>query len=83
MNCFECSADGGRVAPAVAICSACGAAVCSLHVIVDAAQLNVPSVGRPAAVPIGGRRLHCRVCALVGPDSTEVMPVRRISVSAR
>lgn len=83
MNCFECAADGGRITPAAAICISCGAALCSSHTVVDVAQLDVPSLGNPAAVPAGGRRLHCRTCST--PESTErgVPAPPRVSVGAR
>lgn len=81
MNCFECTADG-LITPAVAICISCGAALCSSHTVVDRAQLDVPSLGNPAAVPAGGRRLHCRTCSTAASAVRVVPTPPRVSADA-
>ena len=62
MNCFDCAALG-TAAPAVAVCTDCGAALCPRHAHVTARRLTRTAVINrvvPAGPPT--RTIRCALC---------------------
>jgi hypothetical protein len=63
MTCYDCAARG-EVAPAVAICVSCGAALCMAHAVLDVRYLTRTAViNRVETVDTPARVVHCQVCA--------------------
>lgn len=61
MLCYECLTQDKREMPAAAICSQCGAAVCSAHTRIGHAYTEVHSPGSQVR-EAPGRRLYCATC---------------------
>ncbi|OIQ88200.1 hypothetical protein GALL_299330 [mine drainage metagenome] len=63
MNCVECETDLSRNSPAVALCSMCGAGLCSTHArtvtLDDEAPLRHDAHGQQRDRP---ERVTCRRC---------------------
>lgn len=63
MNCFDC-ADADRLAPAVAVCQDCGAAVCVDHArSYDHHLTRTVTIDRVIVVEPPARLIRCAVCA--------------------
>ncbi|MEU9244405.1 DUF2180 family protein [Streptomyces sp. NPDC048385] len=61
MNCYDCE-QLGQTTAATAVCSHCGAAVCSAHAHVTA-DVVYRYVGMgPSARPLPARRITCTTC---------------------
>ena len=62
MNCFDCAALN-RSAEAVAICVACGAAVCADHAHVSVRWLTTTmAINRTVTIDPPARTIRCGVC---------------------
>ncbi|MGC9544154.1 DUF2180 family protein [Streptomyces sp. UG1] len=61
MDCHEC-VQQGRTATAVAVCSVCGAGVCTDHVRSESEMLRGPAHPGKVIHDRAARRLTCPVC---------------------
>lgn len=63
MNCLDC-ALAGLDRTSVAVCHACGAAVCTEHAVVRAHHLTrIVTINRPVPVEPPARLVWCQTCA--------------------
>ena len=65
MQCYDCAVEN-KTAPAVAVCSTCGAGLCVDHSVLGHADEWTASVGNPSASKLPGRRILCQTCSASG-----------------
>lgn len=65
MQCYDC-AVAQQTTPAVAVCSTCGAGLCTTHAVVGHADEWTSGVGNPSAIRLPGRRILCQTCSTSG-----------------
>lgn len=71
MTCYDCESDGTR--SVVAICSECGAAICSEHAVEGTlVQFAVTATSWRTPLEPPQRRIRCRACALAVAAKAEV-----------
>ncbi|MDH2392502.1 DUF2180 family protein [Streptomyces sp. HNM0663] len=62
MNCYECRRVSGTTNPAEAVCSQCGAGLCSAHVRIEKREVHQPHGLGKSSADLPGRRIVCPVC---------------------
>ena len=63
MNCLDCLDDEQLAAPAVAVCTGCGAAVCRTNLVLSQRRVvRIGAMGRQEPVDPPTRTARCRLC---------------------
>lgn len=80
MQCFDCALEA-RISPAVAVCSTCGAGLCTDHAVSGHADEPMATVGNPTTHRLPGRRVVCHTCAADGAFDAAPVPHGRVTAS--
>lgn len=76
MQCYDCAAEQ-QISPAVAVCSTCGAGLCTTHAVPGHAEERLTAtLGNPTTRRLPGRRLYCHTCAADGMIDAAIIPGR-------
>lgn len=63
MNCLDCLDGEQLAAPAVAVCTGCGAAICRDHLVLSQRRrVRIGTMGRQEPVDPPTRTARCRLC---------------------
>ncbi|MCZ7461943.1 DUF2180 family protein [Streptomyces sp. WMMC940] len=63
MNCYDCH-SGGRTTPAVAVCHACGVALCGRHMYLETQEVHRDAGLGKTTGDVPARSVMCSVCRL-------------------
>jgi len=83
VNCLDCLDEQSLLTPAVAVCTACGAAVCREHTVLTARRLaRTGAMGRQDPVEPAARTARCRTCQ-TAVDATTLLPAEPLRLWPR